>query len=253
MIQPITAPLVCKVYNRHVAAEIAQLQEGLGQLFQAGLQLALAVQQRAMAAETADDQAKLGTTFHRLSRSVRQTAAWKMRLLKDAEALMKAQARRAEDKAASRRKERKARVEAALTELIASEEDEETAEALELELCERLEREALFDSFLDEPIEVQVERIAKGLGLSVKDDGSFSPCGRRWPEGPDEGAHRPGRREPDAPPQLSPERDPSSVSVPLTPSPARGEGQSLETLQPEATTPAPFTPRWHGDGPWNST
>src|SRR4051812_15140652 len=68
------------------AADIAREQdEGLRLLFQGGLALALKVQDDAMAAATPDDRARLGNAFHRLSRGVRQTAALRMRLAREAE------------------------------------------------------------------------------------------------------------------------------------------------------------------------
>jgi hypothetical protein len=67
------------------AADIArERDEGLKLLFQAGLELSLQVQAHAMAAEPAE-QARLSLTFHRLSRGVRQTAALRMKLAREAE------------------------------------------------------------------------------------------------------------------------------------------------------------------------
>src|SRR5207302_3593915 len=81
-----SSPLLCSTYVlMHTPADIAREQDaGLQQLFQAGLELALQVQAQAMAAQPAE-QARLGLAFHRLSRGVRQTAALRMKLAREAE------------------------------------------------------------------------------------------------------------------------------------------------------------------------
>src|SRR5512143_291336 len=66
-------------------ADIVREQEaGLALLFQRGLELALRVQEDAMAAETAAERAALATSFHRVARGVRQTAALRTKLAGDA-------------------------------------------------------------------------------------------------------------------------------------------------------------------------
>src|SRR4029079_14867681 len=67
------------------AADIVRDQEeGLALLFQRGLELALQVQDDAMATETPEERAKLAAAFHRISRGVRQTAPLRARLAGEA-------------------------------------------------------------------------------------------------------------------------------------------------------------------------
>ncbi|MDB5417947.1 MAG: hypothetical protein JWP50_1366, partial [Phenylobacterium sp.] len=63
------------------AADIAREQDaGLKRLYERGLELAEKMQEDAMAAATADERARLGAAFHRISRGVRQTAALRVKL-----------------------------------------------------------------------------------------------------------------------------------------------------------------------------
>jgi hypothetical protein len=150
------------------AADIAsELDEGLKQLFQAGLELSLAVQANAMAAEPAE-QARLSLTFHRLSRGVRQTAALRMRLAREAE---RAQRETAEDVISldkRRLDKRKAQVKAAVESLIWTEaESPEALETFNLDLEELLEIEPQdADTFLGEPLDDQIERLCQRVGIS---------------------------------------------------------------------------------------
>ena len=139
------------------------------------------------------ERAQLASAFHRIARSVRQTAAMKGRLERDALDI----ARRREAKAAEIAKApltaRKAQVCARIGNLAYAEIDDDAEfHQLELDAVERLEREALFEGFLDEPLEAQVDRIARALGLTPPADppprteGSPSPlAGEGAPRLPD--------------------------------------------------------------------
>jgi hypothetical protein len=150
------------------AADLAsELDEGLKQLFQAGLELSLAVQANAMAAEPAE-QARLSLTFHRLSRGVRQTAALRMKLAREAE---RAQRETAEDLVQLDRRrleKRKAQVKAAVESLIWTEaESPEALETFNLNLEELLEIEPQdAETFLNEPLDAQIARLCQRVGVS---------------------------------------------------------------------------------------
>jgi hypothetical protein len=151
------------------AADLAhELDEGLKQLFQAGLELSLQVQANAMAAEPAE-QARLSLTFHRLSRGVRQTAALRMKLAREAE---RAQRETAEDVISldkRRLDKRKAQVKAAVESLIWTEaESPEALETFNLNLEELLEIEPQdAETFLGEPLDAQIKRLCQRVGLPI--------------------------------------------------------------------------------------
>jgi hypothetical protein len=150
------------------AADLAsELDEGLKRLFQAGLELSLQVQANAMAAEPAE-QARLSLTFHRLSRGVRQTAALRMRLAREAE---RAQRETAEDVISLDKRrlgKRKAQVKAAVESLIWTEaESPEALETFTLNLEELLDIEPQdAETFLGEPLDDQIERLCDVIGVS---------------------------------------------------------------------------------------
>jgi hypothetical protein len=150
------------------AADLAsELDDGLRELFQAGLALSLQIQDDAMAAESADERAKLGLTFHRLSRGVRQTAALRMKLARDAE---RAQRESAEDIVQldqRRLDKRKAHVKAAVECLIWTEaESPEALDHLKAELEDLLDIETQdAETFEAEPLDVQIERLCRVIGI----------------------------------------------------------------------------------------
>jgi hypothetical protein len=140
-----------------------ELDEGLKLLFQAGIELSLAVQANAMTAEPAD-QAKLSLTFHRLSRGVRQTAALRMRLAREAERAGREDAAEELGLAKARTEARKTRVRAAVERLIWTEaEPDERDDFIEV-LGERLDALDIADP--DEALHVLIPRIAKDIGLA---------------------------------------------------------------------------------------
>jgi hypothetical protein len=140
----------------------SELDEGLKQLFQAGIELSLAVQANAMAAEPAD-QAKLSLTFHRLARGVRQTAALRMRLAREAERARREVTAEVIQFDKARAEARKTRVRAAVERLIWTEvEPDERDDFIEV-LGERLDALDIADP--DEALHVLIPRIAKDIGL----------------------------------------------------------------------------------------
>jgi hypothetical protein len=150
------------------ADDLARMHEqGLTLLFQRGLELALRIQEDAMAAEAPEERAKLAVAFHRISRSVRQTAALQMRLAREA----KRAEREARDEAAGAAKARVERhgdrVRAAVQRLIWTEAEDDEAVSLIADLDDFLEADALDDDFLETPVEAHVARLSEALGLAV--------------------------------------------------------------------------------------
>lgn len=166
-------------------AVLRDQDEGLKQLFEAGLALTLQVQDDAMRAETPEARARLAVAFHRLSRGVRQTAALRAKLFHDRqraarEAQVHADTRRNADIAA-----RKSAISNSVERLIETgvEDEDEQLDAYE-DLATRLETESLSDDFLDLPVPLQIARLCQALGLTVAEEASPA----RPPESGDPGA-----------------------------------------------------------------
>jgi len=148
------------------AADIAsEMDEGLQLLFQKGLELAFSVQADAMASDAPEDRAKLALTFHRLSRSIRQTAALRMRLAREAERSGAEAEARVVSVGKARRDRRKAHIRGAVSAMVWSEyepEDEE-AEAILERLDGVLSGEAETDDFLAEDPQAQIEKLCRAI------------------------------------------------------------------------------------------
>jgi hypothetical protein len=171
----------------YAAADIArELDEGLKQLFHAGLELSLQVQADAMAAEPAE-KARLGLTFHRISRGVRQTAALRMRLAHEAERAGRETAAEVIKLDQRRLEKRKAHVKAAVECLIWTEaESPEAAERLDGDFEDLLEIETQdAETFEGEPLDEQIQRLAWVIGLERPSPLAGEGVGRS----PDEGSH----------------------------------------------------------------
>ena len=186
---------------RSTADIASELDEGLSELFRAGLELSLQVQANAMAAEPAE-QARLGLTFHRLSRGVRQTAALRLRLAREAEASGREHAAEVVKLDKVRLEKRKLHVKAAVECLIWSEAESDEAEThLKSELEDLLDIEVQdAETFEAEPLDAQIARLAHRIGLPSPLAGEGGP--RR---GSEEGSHgdpsSPSSAEPDSPAQ----------------------------------------------------
>jgi len=189
------------------AADIArELDEGLRELFQAGLELSLQVQAHAMAAEPAE-QARLSLTFHRLSRGVRQTAALRMKLAREAERSGRETAAEVVSLDKVRLAKRKAHVKAAVECLIWTEAESDEAEAdLKAELEDLLDIETQdAETFEAEPLDTQIARLAWVIGLNDP-----PPQGEVSPEATEGvAAHEPPTPRPSTP-------SPPSAELPLT-------------------------------------
>jgi len=151
------------------AADIAsELDEGLKQLFDGGLELALQVQANAMAAEPAE-QARLSLSFHRLSRGVRQTAALRMKLAREAERAVRETTAEVISLDRRRLEKRKGQVKAAIQSLIWTEAEPDDS-SFNLDLEELLDIETQDpETFQAEDLEDQVARFAMKLGLGAQD------------------------------------------------------------------------------------
>jgi hypothetical protein len=170
------------------AAEIArEMDDGLRRLFQAGLELSLQVQTDAMQAETPRARADLAVAFHRLSRSVRQTTALRVKLAAEAERA----GREAAVHAAGAERERRRRRGTQVVQAVLAWAEHETPDADFDELQERLETaletEALYEDFLTDDLDAQVARIARSFGIPVP-----AACGEAAPkpEAPSAAAQR---------------------------------------------------------------
>jgi hypothetical protein len=167
------------------AADIAsELDDGLRELFDAGLALALQVQANAMAAEPAE-QARLAITFHRISRGVRQTAALRMRLAREAERAGRDATAEVISLDKRRLDKRKGQVKAAIESLIWTEaEGDDSTLSLDLEDLLDIETQDP-DTFAAEDLDEQVRRFAEKLGLEIplrpNSDRHGRPCaGHPW-------------------------------------------------------------------------
>jgi hypothetical protein len=189
------------------AADIANEQdEGLALLFQSGLQLALQLQDDAMAAETPEERVRLATAFHRISRGVRQTAALRMKLARDAEQAGRettAEAVRLEDRRVARRK---TRLQATVGRLIWHEAEKPDSDLHGDNLIDELEKLLAADEaaglLAEGEIDTHIARLCQelrlpsplageGVSRRLTDEGSPGdrrsdpPLRGRWPEGPE--------------------------------------------------------------------
>jgi hypothetical protein len=180
------------------------------------------VQANAMAAEPAE-QARLALSFHRLSRGVRQTAALRMRLAREAERGGREAAAEVVSLQKARVERRKGQVKAAIESLIWTEaEGDDSTLSLDLEDLLDIETQDP-DTFAQEDLDEQVQRFAQKLGLP-----SPPPCG----EGAGGGGVSAGCARPGASPQphrqahgQHPHPNPSPSPPPLgVASEARGAG-----------------------------
>jgi len=159
------------------AADIAaEMDEGLSLLFQKGLELSLQVQADGMAAGDPAERARLAISFHRLSRSVRQTAALRLRLAREAEACAREDVKEAAVREAARRGHRKAQARAGVERLLWTEyepDDDDAADIL-ARLDKLLAAEAEFDDFLIEDLDEQVARLCEAVDYAPPD---LTPAG----------------------------------------------------------------------------
>ena len=149
----------------------------LERLSELGLSLAETAHEKALAAETPAELRDMALTFHRISRSVRQSLALEAKLVREglqAERVQRAADDQARDiaqlEAARRVRDRKESVTAELNPLIWTEadEDEDEADALFCDLKDLLEQAADEPGFLETPIDTLVARLAADLRLGAE-------------------------------------------------------------------------------------
>jgi hypothetical protein len=152
----------------------------LGELAELSLSLARRLHGQALAAETPAEAERTALSFHRISRSLRQTLALEARLARDhARAGVEAE-RRAEETRQARTDARRRQVQGAVEGLIWTEvERSDSHEALRrLKLV--LDVEAEETGFIEAPLDVLVAGVCQGIGLPVAwsgpvDLGDFDP------------------------------------------------------------------------------
>ena len=208
------------------AADIAaEMDEGLKALFQAGLELGLQVQADAMCADSAQERGRLALSFHRISRSVRQTAALRMKIARDAERSGHEATAQVVSLEKARTAKRATQVTAAVQSLIWSEtESDEDEQHLRSELEDLLDIEAQDDeTFLSEPLDAQVHRLAHRIGLQgPPPQGEVSPKATEGVEAPTPG--RPASQPPQSLRDSSPSGEASENATPHHPVVPRSGG-----------------------------
>jgi hypothetical protein len=149
--------------------EIAQEQEaGLALLFQHGLDLALQMQADAMAAEAPEERARIARAFHSISRGVRQTAALRIRIAREAQRAEQDDQSQVVRLDVERAARRKAQVKATVERLIWTEtESDDSAEALVDQLETLLDEDYLYGRFADGEVEAHIARLSHDLGLKT--------------------------------------------------------------------------------------
>jgi hypothetical protein len=148
----------------------------LRELAELGMSFARKLEARVEGVASVAEVQALALAFNRIARGVRLTHALRTKLARDHLEIGKLD-RAAAQKAVERRK---AQVTAVLDrEIFTDEADQDTADHLAERLTERLDAEALFDDFLNGPLDHVIARIRKDLGLAAPDP----PPGRSPIEG----------------------------------------------------------------------
>jgi hypothetical protein len=152
---------------RHAAA--------LGRLAELSLALAEDLQAAALACDQPAGKAELANAFHRIARTTRQSLALEAKLARDLErgrfeAWERGEAARRDAVAG-----RKHRLRLALDRLIWTEQEPYDAPEWDGRLEDALEEEGLAETFLDEPLETQVERLRVALDLTGQGELPYIP------------------------------------------------------------------------------
>jgi hypothetical protein len=146
----------------------------LARLADVGERLAMKHAERALAADDPEVEAKATAAFHRAARSVRQCLALEAKLVRDAARAEREDRDDAVREATTRREHRRGQVRTAVERLIWTEAEDTThAELLEAELDELMDLEG-FAGDDAEPVEAQVARFRREMGLSSP-DGADAP------------------------------------------------------------------------------
>ena len=156
--------------DRDATAE--QQDRILHELAQLGLEFARELKAQVGLVKSLAEADALALAFHRVARSARLAIALQAKLARD-----RHEVARLDSTAAARRTEaRKDQVRAVLArEIYTPEAEQEAADALFERLDERLDDDALFDAFLDGPVEAAIARIRQDLGLPAEGAGPAPP------------------------------------------------------------------------------
>jgi hypothetical protein len=137
----------------------------LTELAELGMAAVRTLAARLDAATSREDAEGLALAFHRLSRSVRLTLALESRLASERRQGMR-EDRILTERAVERRKDQ---VRALVARQAYDERETDDAERLLEDLEERLDDDALFEAFLQGPVEACIARIRHDLGLAPAD------------------------------------------------------------------------------------
>jgi hypothetical protein len=143
----------------------------LAELGELGLALARKLQARAMDAETAAEERAAATSFHRISRSVRQTLALEAQLERLRRRMLAEEVAAAAERAEAAVTRRKTQARSMLERLIWREhEDEDAANVLVEHMQKLVDEDALEDDFLAGPLDAYLDRLRDDLNLAAERD-----------------------------------------------------------------------------------
>lgn len=152
----------------HDAEQHDRYAAGLARLFDLGLELAEHLQARALAAEEPEVANRLAAGFHRIARSVRQTAALAGKLKADRARLEREDVAAQAASRARAVEERKAQIRRPLHRLGWTEAEGEDYEELIFDIERRIDVVADTESFFGETIEAHIHRICRELDLPAE-------------------------------------------------------------------------------------
>jgi hypothetical protein len=147
----------------------------LTELMELGLALARKHQDRAMAAETAEEERVASLAFHRISRSVRQTMALEAQLERMRRRMLAEEIEGTELRTKQAITRRQAQVKSIVSRLVWAERDGETAEALIEHLDDLLGEDAAGDDFLNQPVADYIDSLCGDLGLKTEAEPDSKP------------------------------------------------------------------------------
>ena len=138
----------------------------LHELAELGLEFARELKAQVGLVKSVAEADALALAFHRVTRSVRLAIALQAKLARE-----RHEVARLDRTAAARRTEaRKDQIRAILDrEIFTDQAEQEAADKLAERLDERLDEDALFEAFLDGPVEAAIARIRQDLGLPAAD------------------------------------------------------------------------------------
>lgn len=150
-----------------MAEKHARMLSALGEF---GLNLAREMHDRALAAEEPQVAADLARAFHAVSQTLRQTILLETRVVRDVEQRARQDREMAEKAARAPIAARRLRIAHAIERIVDAEyEDEDEGQAVYDEVVERLDEDRLAPDFLEQPVDVQIERLCREFGLPISE------------------------------------------------------------------------------------